>query len=40
MLRIAPRTVERVYFLKNWSLWHEAIERDKKRIWRKRRKYQ
>jgi hypothetical protein len=40
MLRIALRTVERVYFLKNWSLCHEAMERDEKRIWRERREYQ
>jgi hypothetical protein len=39
-LRIALRTVGRVYFLKNWSLFHEAMERDEKRIGRERREYQ
>jgi hypothetical protein len=39
-LRIALRTVEGVYFLKNWSLFLEARERDEKRIGKKRREYQ
>ena len=39
-LRIALRTVEEVYFLKNWCLFHEAKERDEKSSMIKRRKYQ
>lgn len=39
-LRIELRTVEEVYFLKNWSLFHEAKERDEKKSRIKRRKYQ
>jgi hypothetical protein len=39
-LRIALRTVEEVYFLKSWSLFLEARERDEKRRGKERREYQ
>ena len=38
-LRFALRAVE-VYFLKNWTLFHEARGRDEKRAGMKRREYQ
>jgi len=39
-LGIAQRAVEGACFLKNWSLYHEAGERDELRRRRERRKYQ
>jgi len=39
-LRIALRTVEGVYFLKSWSLFHEARERDEERRGKERGTYQ